>query len=94
MMEGTAPAGPRNERLTLRDHLAIDRTTLANERTLLGYVRTALALMVVGASALKFFESPVLMGLGWGFLASGVATFLVGLRRFWQMKRQIDALRL
>ncbi len=93
-MEDEAPMGSRNERLTLRDHLAIDRTTLANERTLLGYVRTSLALAVVGASALKFFDSAALIVTGWGFLAIGVVTFLVGLRRSWRMKRRIDGLRL
>ena len=32
------------EELILRDHLALDRTRLANERTLLAYLRTALML--------------------------------------------------
>lgn len=75
---------------TLRDHLAIDRTTLANERTLLGYARTALALAVVGASAVKLFESAALMATGWGFLAGGGIVFSFGLQRFLRMKRRIE----
>ena len=81
-----AGAGP----LTLRDRLAIDRTTLANERTLLGYTRTALALAVVGASTVKIFTTAALIVAGWSFLGAGLVVVLVGLRRFWQMKRRID----
>jgi len=81
-----AESGP----LTLRDHLAIDRTTLANERTLLGYGRTALALAVVGASTVKIFSSPALIAAGWSFVAGSMAVLLIGLRRFWQMSRRID----
>ncbi|MFQ5807049.1 MAG: DUF202 domain-containing protein [Phycisphaerae bacterium] len=91
-MPDSAPVGSGNAQLTLRDHLAIDRTTLANERTLLGYVRTALALVIVSASALKFLSSAAPVVVGWTFLAIGVATVLVGLRRFWQMKRRIEGL--
>jgi putative membrane protein len=92
-MQDTALRDDQRDRLVLRDHLALGRTTLANERTLLGYVRTALALAVVGASALKFFESPALLVLGWAFLAAGAATLLIGLRRYWRMTRHIRTLR-
>jgi putative membrane protein len=92
-MEEPAPARLRDEPLILRDHLAIDRTALANERTLLGYMRTALALAAVGASALKFFDSITFMVLGWCFLAIGAAMSLIGLRRYWQFKGRIDAVR-
>jgi putative membrane protein len=93
-MEDTVAGVSENNNLTLRDHLAIDRTTLANERTLLGYVRTSLALAIVGGSALEFFASPALVVTGWGFLVIGVVTFAVGVRRSWRMKQRIDALRL
>jgi hypothetical protein len=35
--------------MILRDHLAYDRTVLANERTLLAYIRTSIALFTMGA---------------------------------------------
>lgn len=44
-----------NHKLTLRDFLAIDRTRLANQRTLLAYFRTALILLVTGISLAKLF---------------------------------------
>ena len=90
-MPEPVPSESQHEQTFLRDHLAIDRTTLANERTLLGYVRTALALTVVGASALRFFDSPAYVALGWGFMGTGLLTVLVGLGRFWQMNRRIAA---
>ncbi len=44
------------EELVLRDHLAIDRTAMANERTFLAYVRTALALLVIGVTFPHFLN--------------------------------------
>src|SRR4030095_4329956 len=37
----------RGHTLSLNDYLAIDRTVLANERTLLSYTRTALTMLVI-----------------------------------------------
>lgn len=37
-----------NEKLILRDHLALERTKLANERTLFSYIRTSLYLLTAG----------------------------------------------
>lgn len=36
------------EDMTLNDHLAVERTILANERTLLAYLRTVIAFIVAG----------------------------------------------
>ena len=52
----------------IRDQLAADRTILANERTLLAYLRVALTLFVAGVSFIKFFESRILMILGAAFI--------------------------
>jgi len=38
----------RRDELILRDVLAIDRTILSNERTVLAYLRSALTLFIVG----------------------------------------------
>jgi len=45
-----------NGQLPLSDHLAIDRTVLANGRTFLAYVRTALALFIIGITFTHFLE--------------------------------------
>lgn len=72
----------RESSLALNDYLAIDRTVLANERTLLSYVRTALTQVIIGGSALKFFDSDVLTVVGVLFLAGGVVTLIIGWRRY------------
>ena len=68
--------------LTLNDYLAIDRTILSNERTLLAYGRTALAQVIIGGGAVKLFSSPLLTLIGGLFLAGGVATMLIGWHRY------------
>ena len=44
----------RGHKLSLTDYLAIDRTILANGRTLLSYARTSPAMLAVGGSLFKF----------------------------------------
>lgn len=66
------------EELILRDHLAIDRTILANERTFLAYVRTALTLFIGGATFIRFFDSLILDVVGWVFVPLGALVFLLG----------------
>jgi len=51
------------ENLFMRDHLAAQRTILANERTFLSYIRTALTLLVAGVSFIQFFGSVVIQAL-------------------------------
>ena len=40
--------------MILRDHLAYDRTVLANERTFLSYMRTSIALFAAGGTLGSF----------------------------------------
>ena len=54
------------------DVLEVDRTALANERTLLAYLRTALQCVVAGASLLKSFDDRLAAALGLVLLALGV----------------------
>jgi putative membrane protein len=69
----------------------MDRTILANERTLLAYLRTALALIIVGGSAIKFFVSPVVHVSGGIFIVLGLLVMVVGVRRFRRTNRRIRA---
>lgn len=78
--------------MTLRDKLAIDRTALANERTLLAYARTGLALMIVGGSLLKFFESPASSLAGRLLLAASALVILIGAARFLSVQRRLKCI--
>ena len=79
--------------LILRDYLAVGRTDLANERTLLAYIRTALAVTAAGVTIVHFFESMWLDIIGWVLVPIGVATLVLGIVRYRRMKERIRSLR-
>ena len=74
----------------LRDRLARHRTEMANERTLLSYVRTALGLLAIGVPAVWWFEEPVIQALGVLSLMMGLACVVIGIRRFLMFKTEIN----
>ncbi len=81
----------RGQTLTLNDYLAIDRTVLANERTLLSYTRTALTMLVIGGTCIKFFDSLWIEIVGLTFLLLALAVFLIGWRRYLRMRAYVGA---
>ena len=76
------------ERMILRDHLAMERTKLANERTLLSYVRSSLYLLLggIGLVGIKqnLFDDLKVVGL----VAIGLSVLFlaVGIIRYIQLK--------
>lgn len=63
------------EKIILRDYLALERTTLANERTLFSYLRTSLYLILGGIGLLELED---FSRLRWaGYLALGISVFLI-----------------
>jgi len=78
--------------MILRDHLAAERTQMANERTLLAYIRTALTLFIAGVSFIQFFGSMVIVYLGWIFIPLGIIVAIIGSRRYYRMKVPLDRL--
>lgn len=77
------------EDIILRDHLAIERTKLANERTFFSYIRTSLYLLTVGVG---IFEVKSITHLRW--LASicmllSLFIFTVGIYRFLLMRKHL-----
>ena len=77
----------------LTDELAMDRTAMANERTLLSYIRTGLAFGITGAGVIKFFESFVPLLLGWGMVVLGVLVVVLGVWHFRRIAGHISACR-
>ncbi|MEQ8477465.1 DUF202 domain-containing protein [Fulvivirga sp.] len=70
------------EKIILRDFLALERTTLANERTLFAYIRTSLYITLAGFA---FMELEQLANLSWiSFVLFGIAVSLIatGLIRY------------
>jgi putative membrane protein len=74
----------------LRDRLARQRTEMANERTLLSYVRTALGLIAIGVPAVWWFDESVIQALGVVSLIMGTAFLGIGIRRFLTLKAEIN----
>lgn len=85
---GDRPSGP------VYPNLALIRTDLANERTLLAYGRTSLMLVATGVSLVKFLNlSFDLVLIGWGLIAIGAVVGLIGMIRFTSLKRRLGAVR-
>lgn len=55
------------------------RTDLANERTLLAYIRTALSSWIFGLAAIKLFpDNALIVFLGWGVSICGILVLVWG----------------
>ncbi len=79
------------EDMILRDHLAMDRTKLANERTVLAYMRTAIMLFVSGVTFIKIFEGEaVQVVLGYLLAAASIAVGAIGVARFRAMQSRTE----
>jgi putative membrane protein len=87
-----SPYAGRAQQLILRDVLAIDRTRLANERTLLSWIRTALMLLVSGVTLLKLFKGILVMEvIGAALIPAGFFIAGLGVRRYLRTRALIEA---
>jgi len=78
--------------LILRDVLAIDRTFMANQRTLLGFQRTALTLLLAGVSLMKLFESAEMHMIGIGLSVAAVPVAVFGVWNYVRFRASIKPL--
>ena len=67
------------------------RFLLANERTLLAWVRTALALLAAGGGVYEFTEISGRRGLAIGLAVMGIAAAAAGATRYFATARAIRA---
>ena len=77
------------EKIILRDYLALERTTMANERTLFSYIRTSLYLVVGGIGLLKLEDFSSLRWLGNVALIISGILIIYGLVRYFMLKRKL-----
>ena len=91
VMESNDPSISENNfnPMILRDHLAVDRTRLANRRTLLAFIRTGLYLILTCLGIWKFGDASWLMWLGWIFLALGVVLIIIGIVSYQKIRHKI-----
>lgn len=76
----------------MRDRLAAIRTSLANERTVLAYLRTGLALFIGAVTARELIEDRTLRAIGAFLAVFGLATLAFGFWRFWSVRREVNSL--
>lgn len=74
--------------LITRDWLALGRSRLANERTLLAYARTAVAMVGLGLILAKWFDHLLAIAAGGLLIVLGIVVAMVGLLRFLQENRR------
>lgn len=79
------------EKIILRDFLAMERTKLANERTYLTYIRFSLYLLIGGISILQLPYLQELYFIGWISIVLSVLGILIGTIRFFQLKKQLKS---
>lgn len=80
------------EDIILRDHLAMERTKLANERTLLSYIRSSLYLLLGGIALLGLKNYEDLRIVGYVSLSISGVILLIGVVRYYQLKLHLSKL--
>ncbi|MBN1939859.1 MAG: DUF202 domain-containing protein [Candidatus Aminicenantes bacterium] len=71
------------------DEPGLIRTRLANERTLLAYIRTSLAFLAGGLGIVHFFPSGALQAVGWILAGVGIVVLGLGIGRYIRVVRLI-----
>lgn len=88
-MENNAQNFDMKKELILRDTLAIERTHMANQRTLLAFVRTGLYLGITGLGILYLNDRPHCNWGAWALIILGVIVAVIGILNYKRMSRKI-----
>jgi len=81
-----------DQKVILRDYLAIERTRLANERTLMSYIRSSLYLLLGGIAFFQLKEFPNFKYLAILSLVFCIIFFVIGIYRFTLLKKSLKQL--
>ncbi|MFD0844550.1 DUF202 domain-containing protein [Flaviramulus multivorans] len=81
-----------DQEVILRDYLAIERTRLANERTLLSYIRSSLYLLLGGIAFFQLKEFSNFEYLAILSLVFSAIFFVIGIYRFTLLKKSLKKL--
>lgn len=81
-----------DKEIILRDYLAIERTRLANERTLLSYIRSSLYLLLAGIAFFQLEIFPNFKYLAFVSLFFSILFFVIGIYRFTLLKKSLKRL--
>jgi putative membrane protein len=76
----------------IREHLALERTKLANERTLLSYTQAALYFLLGGLALFQLKEYEQMGYIGYLALVFSGLFFIIGIWRYFALKRKMKNL--
>src|SRR3989338_7912585 len=79
--------------MDLRDELAVRRTILANQRTLLSFLTASLAVAVAGVTLIKFFPGHWTFWTGWLLLPCSAILSVFGAMNYFTHKQAIETAR-
>lgn len=79
-----------NKDLVLREYLAIERTRMANETTLLSYIRTGLYFLVAGWTLGPIVDSTFWHIIGTPLIVVGLIIMVLGIGRYLRVRRAIE----
>jgi len=77
------------EEIILRDYLALERTKLANERTLLSYIRSSLYLLLGGIAIIQLEGFESIKFIGYFSLGLTILLVIIGIYRFQKLNKQL-----
>lgn len=77
----------------IRDQMAVQRTIFANERTLMAYLRTAIALVAGGFAAIKLSEHTYMELMGLILMMLGVFLAIYSFARYLRKQKLIKSQR-
>ncbi|MDA3833362.1 MAG: DUF202 domain-containing protein [Spirochaetales bacterium] len=77
------------EDIILRDFLALERTKLANERTLFAYIRTSIYLILAGIAFIQLKDFDSIKWLGYISLVLSVVLLVIGIWKYYRLNRQL-----
>ena len=81
-----------NEKMIIRDYLALDRTILANRRTLLSYVRTFIGLFGGGIGLVELLDNSIIMVIGYISMAVSVPILVFGIIEYIRVKKSLSSI--
>lgn len=83
------PDFQNNKEIILRDYLALERTRLANERTLFSYIRTALYLILGGIAFMEMEDFKAIKWLAPVCFVLSIMILITGIIKYFVMKKRL-----
>lgn len=78
------------EEIILRDYLALERTRLANERTLLSYIRSSIYLLLGAVTFLQLDSFDTIHWFGYLTLVLSGVFAIIGFVRYYRLKLRLE----